>query len=131
VLRARWTTFLAVAGAVAVLVVLREGHTYTLQVNNFIRAYATFLETQEYRKRTGTLPTTVGVTDVWGRAFRYETDGQNVLIVGFGSDGVPDDPSYSIVSYATTSDVPRRTACWDRTRDTVLFNAHLVQGCAK
>ena len=123
----RWSLALSVACAAVALGWL-EYRAFTAQVANYMCAYGVFYRAEKGRDASGSYPKEMVEADVYGNAINYQTNGHDVLVVSYGADGVPDRAAYTPDAIAVMA---RRSACWDRNRDTVLLNGHIIQGCAK
>jgi hypothetical protein len=106
------------------------GYSFTEQINNFIKLDLCSREISKVRKGTGAFPAVFeGHKDYYGRDVVYVHDDGHFMLLSYGSDGVPDG-----LDYAKLLDVPvgkRRDNCLVPSRDTVLIDGHIWQGCAK
>lgn len=105
-------------------------YAFTKQMNNFVRLNAYAIQVSKIREDTGSLPTAFdGRKDYYGREVVDIHDDEHFMLLSYGSDGTPDG-----FDYATLLDIPvgkRRDNCLAPTRDTVMIDGRIWQGCAK
>jgi hypothetical protein len=105
-------------------------YAFTKQINNFIRLSAYSEEVARLRDNAGALPAAFDAhKDFYGREVVYVHDDRHFMLVSYGSDGVPDG-----IDYAKFLDLPvgeRRDNCMVPSRDTVMIDGRIWQGCAK
>jgi hypothetical protein len=105
-------------------------YAFTKQINNFIRLDLYSRELSKVRTDTGAFPNSFdGRKDFYGREIVYIHDDEHFLLVSYVSDGEPDG-----LDYRAVLDIPvgeRRDNCMVPSRDTVMIDGRIWQGCAK
>lgn len=102
---------------------------YSAQVNASISAVKLSARIIGAKKTAPESPVGEEMLDRWGRPFARFEHGDCLVLVSYGSDGVPDRADYGT---SLCSAVPQhRSSCWWPTRDTVVVNGVPTSACMK
>jgi hypothetical protein len=105
-------------------------YSFTKQVNNTIMLRAYALSIYKVRDADGALPDAfVGHADYYGRDVVYAHDDRHFMLLSYGSDGEPDGPDYLRVLDVAFDKT--RNNCLVPSRDTVVIDGNVWQGCGK
>jgi hypothetical protein len=125
---ARVFPWLVLVAAVSVMGV--GGYSFNLQKRNALRLLDYADEIRALRDRSGTLPTSfVGHKDEWGHEVLYLHNDQHFVLVSFGSNGEPGEPSYAYL-LTDSPPPPFKMNCFMTWLDTVAVDSRLQQACA-